>query len=268
MIIVKFANNHREHTFSIMSLNLRFGLADDGPNDWEHRVKAYPALFRAFPYDFYAFQEANDFQIDFINDCLGNYSHIGQRQPAPNYWQNNVIFYHPAWECVTREHFYLSATPDVPSKFTQSRWPRQCTLGIFKRNRQTLICVNTHFDFDPEVQHRSALLIQQRLLNHGLNWPSLLTGDFNASPSSSCYTVLTSETDTWVPFKDTFDPCAQCGTHHGFKGYSNGLPIDWILYRGNLKVRDAQVVTQQFEGRYPSDHFPLIATFDWSSKNK
>lgn len=247
-----------------MTLNLRFGLADDGPNNWKHRCQAYPDLFEAFPCDLYAFQEANDFQIDYIDNLLGNYHHIGQYQPAPERWQNNVIFFHPTWRCVSQEHFFLSTTPEVPSKFSQSRWPRQCTIGLFQKSQRQLLYVNTHFDFDPEVQRRSALLIQQRLLRHGQKWPTVLAGDFNAAPSSSCYETFTATQERMVRFKNAFDPSAWKGTHHGFKGRCGAEPIDWILYRGNLTVQSTQVVTQRFKGFYPSDHFPLTATFSWS----
>ncbi len=248
----------------IMSLNLRFGLADDGPNLWEHRCIAYPDLLKNFPMDFYAFQEANDFQIDFLNNLLTEYNYIGQRRPAPDRWQDNVIFFHRAWECVAQDHFYLSATPDVPSKFSQSRWPRQCTLGIFKRRQQSLICLNTHLDFDAEVQRRSALLIQQRLLRHNPEWPTLLVGDFNASASSSCYAEFTRMDNGAAQFKNAFDPKVQGGSYHGFKGHMTGMAIDWILYRGRLSVQSAQVVAQQFKGYYPSDHFPITVTFGWA----
>lgn len=254
------------HSFDIMTLNLRFGLADDGPNNWALRSKAYPALLNAFPCDFYAFQEANDFQIAFLASILTDYQWIGQRCPAPERWQNNVIFYRRVWHCIAHDHFYLSNTPDRVSKFSDSRWPRQCTIGRFECGTHALLCTNTHLDFAPEVQRRSALLIKKRLQQHGVEESTLLMGDFNAGPSSSCYGMFTSEDAAGGAFKNAFDPIAQGGTHHGFRGVSNSRPIDWILYRGNLEARSARVITQQFSGYYPSDHFPLIATFDWPNE--
>lgn len=255
------------HRFTIMTLNLRFGLADDGPNNWDRRSEAYRPLFKAYPCDLYAFQEANDFQIEFLASILTDFEWIGQRQPAPERWQNNVIFYRGDWHCVAHDHFYLSTTPDRASQFSASRWPRQCTIGCFQFDKHAMICTNTHFDFDPEVQRRSALLIKKRLQQHGIEKPTLLMGDFNANPSSSCYGVFTAEDEPGGSFKNAFDPLTQGGTHHGFGGESNDQPIDWILYRGNLKAYSAEVITQQFSGYYPSDHFPLTATFDWPSED-
>ena len=88
MVNSGFANN-----FSTLTFNLRFGLADDGPNSWDHRKKALPALFKKYHPDFIGLQEANDFQIDYLAEILTGYEFIGKRSPAPPYWQNNVIFY-------------------------------------------------------------------------------------------------------------------------------------------------------------------------------
>ena len=68
---------------SIMSLNLRFGLAQDGENSWHYRKKAFPEIFKQFQPDFFCFQEANDFQADFLQELLPAYVCIGRRQPAP-----------------------------------------------------------------------------------------------------------------------------------------------------------------------------------------
>jgi endonuclease/exonuclease/phosphatase family metal-dependent hydrolase len=52
------------------------------------------------------------------------------------------------------------------------------------------------------------------------------------------------------------------GTFNGFKGASTGPRIDWILFRGPLRVLEAETVTRNDKGRYPSDHFPVSASFE------
>lgn len=238
-------------------LNLRFGLADDGSNSWEFRKHCYPSLLQKYPCDFYGFQEANDFQISYLQYLLSNYDVLGWRSPAPDRWQNNVIFHHRSWECRYSDHFFLSDTPDLPSKFACSRWPRQCTMGIFQREECRITVINTHFDFDPEVQRKSAVLILDRLSRLAHPDPAVLMGDLNAGPDDSCLAALT---DAASGFKSTvWHP--RIGTYHAFSGIPQGPPIDWILYRGNLNQAEATVVTDRFEGLYPSDHFPLTAVF-------
>jgi endonuclease/exonuclease/phosphatase family metal-dependent hydrolase len=247
--------------FSVMSLNLRFGLAEDGPNNWSNRRDAYKPLLEAFPSDFFAFQEANDFQVDFLAHLLPEHAHIGQRNPAPERWQSNVIFFHERWRCLHHEHFYLSSTPHTPSRFADSRWPRQCTLGVFQHRNHKLAVVNTHFDFASAVQVRSARLIREQIGRHAPVNPVILMGDFNATPESACYRVLTKDENGHVALRNAFTP-PYAGTFHGFEGTQNeGAPIDWILYRGPLQVHEAKVVTEKFADVYPSDHYPLVAGF-------
>ena len=250
------------HDLRVLSLNLRFGLADDGPNSWPMRSAAYPDLIAQNPCDFYAFQEANDFQISFLGELLHDFRYIGQRRPAPDYWQHNVIFYHKHWRCQDNHHFFLSDTPEVVSQFSGSRWPRQCTMGTFAQADRRLTVVNTHFDFKPEVQRRSARLICRRLKRLEPEWPIVLMGDLNAGANSSCLAVFAA---CGNGFRSALPPTSS-GTHHGFKGRPQGEAIDWILYHGGIQVKKSRVITGRYCGYFPSDHFPLTASFCWQPK--
>jgi endonuclease/exonuclease/phosphatase family metal-dependent hydrolase len=251
---------------STLTLNLRFGLADDGANNWAYRKKALPALFRKYRPDFIAFQEANDFQIDYLAEILMEYEFLGKRSPAPPNWQNNVIFYRNHWDPQVYKHLFLSRTPSIPSKFTDSRWPRQCTIGMFASGERKLICVDTHFDFASHVQTQSAELIMRQLDKLPASLPVVLMGDFNATPQDPCYRVFTGRRKGSPPEAPPFKNAAPMpfpGTYHGFKGGPDGDHIDWILYRGPIVPVDYHVEMEPFRGFYPSDHFPVHAAFDW-----
>ncbi len=254
--------------FSVLTLNLRFGLADDGPNNWQHRKQYFPSLLKKYRTDFMGFQEANDFQVDFLKEILMEYGYIGQRSPAPLFWQNNIIFYKNTWSCMFQEHFFLSPTPTIPSRFRKSRWPRQCTVGMFKNETHQLICINTHFDFDESVQIESAKLIMERLARLPSHVPAILMGDFNSAPFTPCQYIFIGNNQTSNSkggfFKNTFNRPFP-GTHHDFTGKDSGDHIDWILYRGNISQIEHKVIRDTFNGRYPSDHFPLVATFKWQA---
>ena len=249
-----------------MTLNLRFGLADDGPNAWQFRKKALATLLDTHPSDIIGFQEVNDFQCDYLKKILKDYEYIGLRQPAPSFWQNNLIFFRHPWRCIGSDHFYLSPTPDIPSRMPQSRWPRQGTLGLFKapQSDHVIACANTHFDFDPEVQASSAVLVLRRLKGFAGGHPAVLMGDFNAHPDSACHQVLTAAAGRTGPNADLFrnvweEPFP--GTFHNFTGRSDQRHIDWILYRGDLHVKSRRVIQAAFEDFFPSDHFPVQVVF-------
>ena len=248
--------HERETQVSVMTLNLRFGLADDGPNSWEYRKKAYPDLFHRFRPDFIAVQEANTFQTDYLATLLDEYDCVGRYDPSPDFWQDNIIFFETSWRCVQEKVYFLSDTPEVNSKLPGSKWPRLCTIGMFRKGPHTLIHVNTHFDFNAPVQEKSARLILDFLTGFPDHLPTIVTGDFNTSPESATYGVFAES-----GFKDLFQG-THSSTFHGFTGEDLGDHIDWILHRGNLHGVSHGIIRDPFSGIYPSDHYPVMATFE------
>lgn len=248
---------------TLMSLNLRFGRAKDGPNSWSHRRAALAELLAKYPTDVCQFQEVNDFQADFLRSSLPHHRFIGQRPDAPAFWQNNVIAYPAEWTCRRADHFFLSPTPDIPSRDRRSRWPRQATIGHFATPFGEWICVDTHFDFDPQLQADCARRLLARLSRFSSEVPVVLSGDFNATPESPCRRVFEGTDDNGTGphrFRSVFKGKPPA-TYHGFSGSTDGKHIDWILFSGNLRLLDAEVIQTPFSGRYPSDHYPVRARF-------
>lgn len=249
---------------SVMSLNLRFGLADDGPNGWGRRKESVLKLFQEQHPDFIATQEANDFQIDFLADNLPDYAYIGRRMPAPKFWQHNILFYRKGIVCAEQVHFFLSETPSIPSRSFGSRFPRQGTLGLFHMNNQGLVCIDTHFDFETPAQMGAARVIKQQLASFPKEIPAIVMGDFNATPESPCYQWFTGkevDDENGLNLKETYT-APYPSTFHHFTGEPTGGYIDWILYRGPLELRACEVLQEPVDGIYPSDHYPVRAVFE------
>ena len=51
------------------------------------------------------------------------------------------------------------------------------------------------------------------------------------------------------------------GTFHGFSGEATRGRIDWILANREFPGLAAGISRHQKNGRYPSDHFPVWATY-------
>jgi endonuclease/exonuclease/phosphatase family metal-dependent hydrolase len=248
---------------SVLSLNLRFGLADDGPNGWEYRKESVASLFRREQPHFIATQEANHFQSDFLVHNLPDYRHIGRRHPAPGFWQDNILFYRKPIVCKEQLHFFLSETPFVPSRSFGSKFPRQGTLGLFHVNNRPIICIDTHLDFEAPAQMGAAKVIKAQLVSFPRDIPLILAGDFNATPDSKCYQWLTGKEvdgERGLNLKETFQK-PYPSTYHGFTGRPTQGHIDWILYRGPLHLKAYQVLKEPLDGAYPSDHFAVKAIF-------
>lgn len=238
-----------------MTMNLRFGLADDGENSWENRKHLVSGVFTQYPCDFIGVQESNHFQTRFLSLVLNNCDCIGLYNLSEARWQNNLIWHKKQWRCLDHQHFFLSDTPDRESKFPESTWPRQCTMGLFEYKSLNLVHVNTHFDFKEKVQKKSAELIVEFLAEFPEDLPIIITGDFNAHPGKGAYAVFRKH-----GFSEIFDQ-QHTFTFHNFTGQGKKEHIDWILYRGHLKLIEKKIIRDSSEGRYPSDHFPVMARF-------
>ncbi len=243
--------------FSVMSFNLRFGLAGDGDNAWNNRSRLVTDVFDCHPPTFIGVQESNHFQTRFLIDHLKGYKYIGWHNPENKRWQSNLIFYDAAWKCIQHRHCFLSETPDVESKIEGSKWPRQFVAGLFEKDGQRIIAANMHFDFDAKVQEKSARLACRFLADFPDECPVALTGDFNSNPGSPAWEFFRES-----GFKDAFEG-KHATTFHGFEGKKTGRHIDWILYRGLLKNADAKIITDNDGGCYPSDHYPVMAWFSF-----
>lgn len=251
-------NTERPETtgISVMSFNLRFGHANDGENSWSNRRHAYPEFFKFHTPDFIGIQEANDFQSRLIDTLLPTHSFAGMYEKAPKFWQDNLIFFNRSWQCKKSRRYFLSDTPETESKLPESKWPRQCIIGHFQKNNKNLIHVNTHFDFKEPVQKKSAELVLSFLEEFPNDVPIVITGDFNALPDSDAYRIFSQN-----GFLDVFSG-NHSFTYHRFTGEEAGGHIDWILYKGGIKLEKALVIREQFSGFYPSDHFPVLAEFE------
>nr|WP_320191266.1 endonuclease/exonuclease/phosphatase family protein [uncultured Desulfobacter sp.] len=240
---------------TVMTFNLRFGLAKDGPHDWENRKPLVAQILDTYPCDFIGFQEVNHFQAEFLSRSLAHHGCIGWRYRGKKWWQNNLILFDPSWECLGHRHFFLSHSPNIPSRLPGSRWPRQCVIGWFKKDDRYLLMANTHFDFTAEVQQKSAGLVMEFLQRFPKGVPQIITGDFNATPGSPAYHCFKSR-----GFDLALDG-RPVTTFHDFTGKETGLHIDWILYRNGLSPVSEKVIQDSFDGLFPSDHYPVWAAF-------
>jgi endonuclease/exonuclease/phosphatase family metal-dependent hydrolase len=91
----------------------------------------------------------------------------------------------------------------------------------------------------------------------------IVMGDFNAyAGESETWRVATSGVlrDAWMVAGERHGPTV---TSNGFGPPPDdwgGARIDWILVGGPVDVSSAATVVHSEGGRYPSDHYPVLAT--------
>lgn len=254
----------------VMSFNIRYGTAQDGDNHWDKRKANLVTTIVDFDPDLLGTQETLQFQADYIGEHLSGYTYFGRsRMKTPN--EHCGIFYKSErFTWLAGGHFWLSETPEIPeSKSWDSSLPRMVSWVLLSDNLQEtappILFVNTHFDHrGQEARQRSSELIRQRiddLQAMAGNPQVIVTGDFNTGADSSPYLALLQDNNQLV---DAYrvahpEPTPDEGTFGGFSGQTGGARIDWLLVSPTLKVLSADIERRNFDGRDPSDHFPVTA---------
>ncbi|KAJ3095374.1 hypothetical protein HDU96_001197 [Phlyctochytrium bullatum] len=171
--------------FNIMTFNIRFGTAPDGPNHWEKRKDLLISVINKHNPDILCLQEAMDFQVDYIvAHSTIRYARYGSGRDHDLKGESVSILVDPTAIQVHNPGatFWLSDTPQAPGSATYGNTlPRIATWLTFTPiNFPTITpihLVNTHLDHESALaRHRG---IQQILNTLPPADSTIVTGDFN-----------------------------------------------------------------------------------------
>jgi len=251
----------------VMTFNLRFENDHDGENAWINRRELVVKIVNRYQPAILGTQEGKWSQLTYLCDQLPEYEAFMPGRTPDKIIQCPTLFLRKE-ECAieTGSDFWLSKTPDIHlSKDWDSAFPRMVSFArirIKKLNRKIITAV-THLDhIGVEARFEQAKIISKWAAQQ--KSPIILKGDFNADPESRPHEVLTLPItrlcDTWKMIQGS--ECEESYTHHGFSGVPQLSRMDWILTDPSFKVKDAWVIHDEFNGRYPSDHFPYLADIE------
>lgn len=248
---------------SVMSFNIRLPAESDGVDYWETRKPLAVRMLREQQPDVIGLQELVKAQADYLARELPQYAWFGRGREADGGGEHMGVFYRKdRLKVIESGDFWLSDTPEVPGSITWGHpHPRMVTWALFEQHSdgKRFYLFNTHLpyrDEDEAARLKGARAIARHLATLPDDVPVVLTGDFNTTPDSDAHAVLAGTLqDAWTtaPRVEGID-----ATFHGFTGKADRR-IDWIFVRGT-QLESITSVTTRWNHRYPSDHFPLVAT--------
>jgi len=265
----------------VMSCNIRYSRAPDGENAWPlRRELALRTILSRGP-DVVCLQEVTDEQFAWLAPRMTGYSSVATIDTPAGADPVNTIFYrHDLLRPTSVGAYWLSRTPHVAGTRSWASdcvrlvtWARLVSGGAGKGNgagpetaspREVRI-VNTHLDhISQRARVHQARMIAQDCAAYPPAYPQVLTGDFNCDRRNPAVKTLLRSgfRDTYEAVHGTADPF---GTYHGFEGrdHRGGVgKMDWVMTRGGWTVRAAEIVTDSENGRYPSDHFFVLADIE------
>jgi endonuclease/exonuclease/phosphatase family metal-dependent hydrolase len=254
----------------VMSFNIRFATANDGPNHWEHRHGAAAQAIARFDPDLLGTQETLASQRDFILERFPHFRAVAVgRDDGADAGEMSPVFYRAdRFELIESGVFWLSPTPQVVASVG---WDARITrIATWIRLRdlkapesKSILWVNTHFDHvGSQARLESARMILAFVGERRGDHDVIVTGDFNTGEGSDPWVALTSDgllRDTYRVVHPQRQPDE--GTFTAFDPANNrGDRIDWILVSDAFSVLDAEIDQRLYDGRLPSDHFAVTAT--------
>lgn len=257
----------------LMTYNLKFASPTFKPS-WEIRRDMQVDLFQRYDPDIISTQEGLKEQIDYLADHLPQYVVVGEGRKGGDDDEHMAIFIKKdKFRLRELGSFQLSKTPEIIGSGPEVN-PRMVTwvrLAMINRpgeeeestypgdyrghwdNTLEFYLFNTHY-FNGSAQGLARLnaskLIKERIieLDRFGEWtderPVFLMGDFNCKPGSAPYKELTGDMEN-----GTSGLMLDTSKDHN--------DIDWILYKGSVKVLYFEEVDYNVDGVYPSDHKPI-----------
>lgn len=247
-----------------MSFNIRFDNPADGEDRWEVRKEEVSRMIQKFEPDFLGIQEALPNQVEYLDSNLQNYKYIGFGRDGEGSQSESVPIFYRAdrYELLKTDVFWLSETPENPSKGWDAALNRITTYGIYlnRQTRDTLHVFNTHYDHLGEKArvNSSRLLISKLKTLKLLDEKVILMGDLNSQPEEEPIQILnitlsdariSSGNKTRGPYGtfNAFDTEAQLDQR-----------IDYVFVLNLKVIRYTVIDDKRKNGRWLSDHLPVL----------
>lgn len=257
-----------EDEIKIMSFNVRVDTTEsDSANNWKNRKAACVAAIRDHQPTIIGFQEAKyTSQWLYLKEQLADsYDGYGVNRDTGEESGNGevmgILYNTSVVEKIEGGTFWLSETPDVPSKGFGANYSRNATWGLFKHKPSGKIFyyINTHLDHQvANAQIEGMKLISQHFEVYKDTHPLFLTGDLNIGAANVAIDVIESymyntreAAPEWLTDYNT--------TYNGYVTNKKSI-IDHIYCSNNLKVVEYHTINEQYcNAKFISDHYPVYA---------
>ncbi len=263
---------------NVMSWNIRYDNPGDGANAWPKRKDWVAEIILRNKIDVAGFQEVLAGQFEDLKARLPEMEAYGVgRNDGKRAGEFTPIFYRKdRFEAIASSTFWLSPTPDEPaSKGWDAALPRIASWIKFqdRKTAEKFYVINTHFDHrGAQARTESAALLVKSLREKFSDHPVILTGDFNTTPKTAPHNTLVGAGNAdQSAFLDTYDHSAQMpegpnSTWNGFQAIVPDQRIDFVFVTKSVKVQRFQILDDQRDGRFPSDHLPIVTRLDLTTK--
>ncbi len=247
----------------VMTYNVRVQTESDGDNAWPHRRDMVASVLRFRQADVLCLQEAYFDMIGDIATRLPGFAWygLGSADGKESGACNPVFFRTSRFELLHADTFWLSSTPQTPSCGWDGAYPRAATRVRLRETAtgRELNIFNVHLDHLGVIaREESARLLAGKA--RAENGDVIVLGDFNCERHDTPCRIMAAS-----GLRDARE--ISLNGHFGVSTSFNDFNVTWrraytidhILVSGGLRVQQEGIPADMFDGKLPSDHFPVIA---------
>jgi endonuclease/exonuclease/phosphatase family metal-dependent hydrolase len=252
--------------YKFMTYNIQASNLVDFLHRWESRKELVLTVINSNNPDVLGLQETLSDRVLDIAQVLGNYAcYWAGGDDGQSDGQGCPIFYRlDKFKLVDSGTFWFSDRSDKPgAKGWGNLIPRFCSwvkLSPKTRAGSSFYVYNTHLDsLSQGSREKSVRLLEQEIARRRGTAPFIILGDFNMSLDNPAMEFLLEKNrhssielvDAW---RTVYPNGPDVATYN-----TKTRQIDHILLSATMKATSAKVDNRKFDGRVPSDHYPVIA---------
>lgn len=250
-----------EQTVTVMTYNIYMG--GTGEKSPENRAPLILENVTKYSPDSFGMQEVTEDWYEMLKEMFPDYGYVGVGRDKDLGGEASPIFYKKdKYELLNGGTFWLSKTPEKPSKGWDAMFNRVCTYAVLKDKETgfTYAHFNAHFDHLGVIaRQESVAVVTAKIAEIAPDMPVVFTGDLNENQESDMYASVIES-----GFKDARVLSGSEDNDGTFHGYSDltakKLPIDYIFVNAFAKsVNSYTVDRNMLNGIYPSDHHPVVS---------
>ena len=272
-VLLLFSFNQTIHSkgdtdlIRVVTFNIRVAV-DEGINSWDNRKELVASIIETYRADIVGLQEALKTQLEDLNKLLPDFAWVGVgRDDGAEEGEYAAIFYNKKrFEVLEDSTFWLSETPDKPSIGWDAALKRVVTWAKLrdKITGKIFYHFNTHFDYKGVMARlESANLLNDRVAEVAGKTPAIVTGDFNFKSDFGGYKILTGGRKNYLFDTQKIAKVDSSGSNITYNRFGQfleeGNKIDYIFIKNNIEVDKHKIIMDTFDGRYSSDHMPVLA---------